>query len=190
MAARKRKHDINLLSERNVEKNFQEQLLSWAMTYGRYIIIVTQITVLTVFFARFKFDREYADLQEKVQQKQAIVASFGDLEAEVRRIQQKLGNIATITEKQHFPESILKFFQENVPKDTKFTSISFDGQGIAINVTLSSMRSFNVLLTQLQKEGWFSEIMVEDINRRSDGRIVVQIRAIVNSSKVTKHKPS
>ncbi len=160
------------------------------MTYGRYIIILTQITVLTVFFARFKFDREYADLQEKVQQKQAIISSFGDLEAEVRRIQQKLDNIGTISKKQNLSISLLQFFQEHVPRDTKFSSISYDGQSIAINVSLSSMRSFNVLLSQLQTEGWFSEILVEDINRRPDGRIVVQIRAIVNTATVTKQKAS
>lgn len=179
MPARKRKHDINLLASRSAEKSFQEQLLSWAMTYGRYIIILTQITVLSVFFARFKFDREYADLQEKVHQKQAIVSSFGDLESEVRKVQQKLDNIATITEKQHLPVSLLKFFQQHVPTDTKFTSVSFDGTTIAINVSLSSMHSFNILLAQLQNEGWFSEILVEDINRRPDGRIAIQIRAIV-----------
>ena len=73
MPAQKKQVNINLIERPDENNSLSNQFLSWAFTYGRYIIIITQIIVLSVFFLRFKFDREHADLKESVSQKEAIL---------------------------------------------------------------------------------------------------------------------
>ena len=79
MPADKRKININLIVKEDLGEALSSQILSWALTYGRYIIIITQIVVLSVFFLRFKLDRDHTDLKEAVTQKQALLESISDL---------------------------------------------------------------------------------------------------------------
>ena len=111
MSAQNKKVNINLLIKDDLSKSFYGQLLSWVLTYGRYIIIITQIIVLSVFFLRFKLDRENTDLEESVSQKRAIIESITDLEKDIRVIQGKLSNVGQITTNQDFPSKILRFLQ-------------------------------------------------------------------------------
>ena len=59
---------INLMPGR--ETSFGEKFLNWSLTFGRYIIIGTEIIVLVAFFSRFKLDRDFIDLHDQVKEKQ------------------------------------------------------------------------------------------------------------------------
>ena len=179
MPAQKKKININLLVKEEAG-SFSKQFLSWALTYGRYIIIITQITVLAVFFLRFKLDRDHTDLKETVSQKQAIVESVADLETDFRRIQAKLANIRLLTTNQNILSKVLYFLEENVPSDASFGLISLTPDEIGFNATVSSLRSFSFILKQLQKDNKFIEVTLEDIARRSDGRIEFKVKAKIN----------
>lgn len=187
MPARKKKiADINLIIKDQFGTSYYEQLLSWTLTYGRYIVIITQIIVLSVFFLRFKLDRDHTDLKEAVTQKQAIVESISDLETEIRRVQGKLGNIAQITENQEVIPNILYFLQENIPSDTILSNLSLSLEKVSFNATSKDLREFSFLLNQLQQNKKFSEVTLEDIKRRTDGRIEFKINAKVNISAFAK----
>lgn len=187
MPARKKKiADINLIIKDQFGTSYYEQLLSWTLTYGRYIVIITQIIVLSVFFLRFKLDRDQTDLKEAVTQKQAIVESISDLETEIRRVQGKLGNIAQITENQEVIPNILYFLQENIPSDTILSNLSLSLEKVSFNATSKDLREFSFLLNQLQQNKKFSEVTLEDIKRQSDGRIEFKINAKVNISAFAK----
>ena len=62
-----RKITINLLGERKVGETPVERLLLWITTYGRYIMIGTEIVVLLAFISRFSLDRKITDLREKTE---------------------------------------------------------------------------------------------------------------------------
>jgi hypothetical protein len=109
MTAYRKLKDINLVPHSRVEGHLSTQLLSFALSYGRYIIILTQIIVLSVFFMRFKLDRDHNDFKEKVSQRQAIVQSMGNIEKEIRRVQSKLDLINKVTAGQQLPSHLLKF---------------------------------------------------------------------------------
>ena len=91
MAKLHKKSGINLLIKPEEELSISSQFLNWALTYGRYIIIIIQIVVLSVFFTRFKIDRDRTDLKEAVAQKRALIESIGEMETEIKRVQKGLG---------------------------------------------------------------------------------------------------
>ena len=189
MSARIKKTNINLLINLSGSKPFSEQLLSWAITYGRYIIIITQIIVLSVFFARFKLDRDYSDLKDSLTQRQVLVESMSDVENEIRRVQKKLSNISTITQNQDYPVKILQFFQNNSPTDINFLSLNIEKGRVDFSATVETLRSFNFLLSQLQKDNLFTDIQLADIQRRKDGKIEFKIYSTINISKFVQKNP-
>lgn len=179
MAAQKKKININLVIKDEVE-SFSGQLLSWILTYGRYIIIITQIVVLSVFFLRFKLDRDHTDLKESVSQKQALVESVGDLEAEIRRVQNTLSNISQISKNQDILLKVLDYLEENTPSDTTFSKLSLSPDKISFSVTSSNLRSFNFFLLRLEQDNKLKDVNLEDIQTMPDGRIEFKINAVIN----------
>lgn len=180
MAAHNKKPNINLIIKHEREESFSGQLLSWAFTYGRYIIIITQIIVLSVFFLRFRLDRDHTDLKESVAQKQALIESVADLETEIKRVQQKLSSVRQITTNQDFLLKIIRFLQDNTPSDTIFSNLAITTEHIDFTATASSLRSFSYFLKRIQVENKFTEVTIEDIVRRNDGRIEFKIQTRVN----------
>lgn len=185
MSAHKRQVNINLVVKEDFEESFSGQVLSWALTYGRYIIIITQIIVLSVFFLRFRVDREHTDLKESVSQKQALVESVSDLETEIRRVQGKLVYIKQITNGQKSILNLLRFFQDITPTDTVFSSISVNADRVIISATAGNLKSFSFFLKKIQTEGKFTEVTLDDISRKADGRVEFRINARINLKNFT-----
>jgi hypothetical protein len=181
MPAHKKKYNINLIIKSGETLNFSEQFLSWALTYGRYIIIITQIVVLSVFFARFKLDRDHTDLKETVLQKQALIESVSDMEKEIIKTQLKLSQIKTIiTNKDQFLE-LITFLQDNVSTDTSFNTLSVSPDRIQFSATTDSLRSFGYLIKKFQQENKFTEAVLEDISRKPNGKIEFRINAKIKA---------
>lgn len=180
MSASKKTFNINLIIKESIGESFSAQLLSWALTYGRYIIIITQIIVLSVFFLRFKLDRDHTDLKETVSQKQALVESISDLETAIRNIQKRLTHISGISSNQSSILNILRFLQEKTPGSTILSNLTINPGKISFSAMAENLQSFNYFLRVIQNDKRFSEVTLENILRRNDGKIEFQITSKIN----------
>lgn len=181
MAAQKKKQiNINLVVKEGFDESYSGQVLSWALTYGRYIIIITQIVVLSVFFLRFRIDRDHTDLKESVAQKQALVESVSELETEIRRIQGKLIYIKQITKDQDSYLKALRFLQDNTPTDMIFSVLTLSPEKMSITASSGNLKSFSYFLKKIQLDKKFTEVSLEDISRKADGRIEFKISCRIN----------
>ena len=84
---------INLLGQEDLSHTPGGRMVQWAMTYGRYIMILTEIVVLGAFVSRFSLDRKLTDLKEEITQKQAIIEANSELEQNIRTLQNQLERI-------------------------------------------------------------------------------------------------
>lgn len=166
---------INLLPREDFDDSYAGQFLKWALTYGRYIIIITQIVVLGVFFARFRLDREHVDLKESITQKQALLTSVKEVEDEVRNIQERLAQIKKLNLSQYSTMAIVNFLSEVTPTDIAYNNIHvYEGRFI-IDGNGHSLRSLSALLYQLKKSNKFTEITLDDIKREPGGVVVFKV---------------
>ena len=76
--------NINLLGDSEMDHTPVGRIVNWAVTYGRYIMIGTEIVVLLAFISRFSLDRKLTDLKEEVGQKQEIIEANLPFEGEVQ----------------------------------------------------------------------------------------------------------
>lgn len=84
---------INLLQKKRATGDI---ILEWALTTGRFIIILTETIALAAFVYRFTLDRQIIDLHDKIKQKQAIVDYYKDNETQYRQLQAKLNTLASL----------------------------------------------------------------------------------------------
>src|SRR3989338_3791905 len=91
-------YDINLFARK--KKSFADKLLFFLLHYFRYIIVITQIVVIGVFFYRFRVDQKIIDLKESFRSKQQILALTVPLIDEAQATQDSAGKIQKLLDKQ------------------------------------------------------------------------------------------
>src|SRR3990167_464161 len=110
------KYKINLLGRRKEQP--LERLIYFMLHYLRYILVITQIVVIGVFFYRFKVDQEMVDLQEALDQKKEIIQVSQPLIKEAKREAFKLDQARSIITRQltliESLDYLLSLFPENL----------------------------------------------------------------------------
>ena len=171
---------INLIIKPEEQISISSQFLNWALTYGRYFIIIIQIMVLSVFFMRFKLDRDRTDLKESVSQKKALIASFTDMEQEINRVHIRLSDIRQITTNQDLYLRVINFLEKNTPAATTYSLITLSKNKLSIAAVAENLKTFNFLLKRIQNETLLTDLELSDLKRRADGRVEFRLQATVS----------
>jgi hypothetical protein len=156
---------INLLGDSEMDHTPLGRIVSWAVTYGRYIMIGTEIVVLLAFISRFSLDRKLTDLKEEITQKQDIVEANLPFENDVRLLQNKLASIKTLSSMPVNPLEILTLFQSLMPSGVYFQSLDLSKDVLSIQATAGSTYAFSQFIANLQATKSLTAIDIGDMKR-------------------------
>jgi Tfp pilus assembly protein PilN len=118
MSAHKTKDsEINLLPQKSFEASTPGRILTWILSTFRIIVIVTEIIVMLAFLSRFWFDAQNSDLDEKIQQKKAVLIASREFELEYKDIQKRLNLFTHLTEKTELNSSLIDRIKNFLPQD-------------------------------------------------------------------------
>ena len=162
--------ELNLLSGDEFENQTQGKFLRWALTWGKRIVVLTELGVILAFLSRFWLDTTVADLNEKIAQKKAIAQVSMEFEEMFRRVAARLDkawliekSISLLTvydETQALIPTTITAAQLNVSKN----KISFSGSG--------DEEALAELVKAFRESKSFADIRVERITKNSTKQIV------------------
>lgn len=178
-AIKARKIDINLLGKDAWAKTPFGKFLKWILTYGRYIIIGTEILVLLAFLSRFKLDRDLTDLADSIATKQAVILASSDLENDVRALQRRLAKIKDLEKQALLPSPLLASFDQIVPPDVVLTDFNLSGPKLSLSGTTFSLNSFSSFLVSLTNSGRFKEVALEKLSEEEMGGLKFTLSVLV-----------
>lgn len=128
-----RQNQINLLPKSEFELSYWGRFLKWALSTGRYIIILTEIVVIGAFLSRFKFDQELADLTDAVRTKQEILRRTANTELHFRTVQKRMNAAASLIASQNKPSLVFDDIATILPEGMKLSSITvIPGQVVVV----------------------------------------------------------
>jgi len=156
---------INLLGDSDMEHTPLGRIVAWAVTYGRYIMIGTEIVVLLAFISRFSLDRKLTDLKEEVTQKQEIIEANLSFENDIRLLQNKLAAVKTLEAISINPLDMLTLFQSILPSGVFLESFELAEDQITVNATAGSTYAFSQFISNLQATKILTAIEISDIKR-------------------------
>jgi len=159
---------INLLPKKGFANSALGSTLEFFSTYGRYIIVGTQLIVLIAFFSRFRLDRELTDLQDAVDQKEAIITDLQSFESEVKLLQQRLSNIRDLKQGHDYVRDTLSVVKRTLPPGTVITDLSIQSSGISVDGSSADQQSFATLIATLRSSEELDNISFSGITRSSD----------------------
>lgn len=156
---------INLIGEEQMEHTPVGRIVSWAVTYGRYIMIGTEVVVLLAFISRFSLDRKLSDLNDEINQKQAIIEANQDFEAQFRTLQNQVQNIQKLESAPAHLTDALNSIQNVLPADAHLSTLSIDTTKLSANAVAGTSLGFSALISNLQSSTAFSSVDIGDIHR-------------------------
>lgn len=168
---------INLLGNQDLEHTPWGRLVSWATTYGRYIMISTEIVVLLAFISRFSLDRKNTDLTEELTQKQAIIQANLEFEQDIKSLQSSLSTVKKlITDQPKFVE-LVRVTESLLPPDVYLTSLDLTQTKITIAATAGTNQGFAQFMSNLQATKLIQNVVFSDIRRKPSTGIEFQLTA-------------
>jgi Tfp pilus assembly protein PilN len=156
---------VNLIGEEEMEHTPTGRIVMWAVTYGRYIMIGTEIIVLLAFISRFSLDRKLTDLNDEVSQKQAIIDANSDFETEFRTLQDKLTKVQTLLTSPSTTSNALVAIQTMLPTDVHLEELTITTGSVVGNVVANTTAGFSQMVANLQAASIFSQVEIGDVKR-------------------------
>lgn len=153
---------LNLYPEDPFYETAFGRILRWAVSVGRHIVIFTELVVIGSFFSRFVLDRQLTDLNASIVQKQAIVESYGTLEADFRAVQRRTADISQIIGAQGRWQA-LDILSRVTPPDVVYRQITLSGDRFTLIGKARSNQSLALLIQGLQSQSDFGPLSISEI---------------------------
>lgn len=168
---------VNLLGSDDLDHSPQGRIVQWALTYGRYIMIGTEIVVLLAFISRFSLDRKLTDLKEEISQKQAILEANLAFEEDIRNLQSKIAQIQTLLKDQNKPIDLFTRIRTFIPPDVYLESLEIQQEEIRGKAIAATTQGFSQLLTNLGSSKEIGNVDIGEITKSPLTGITFEFRA-------------
>jgi len=157
---------INLISQEDLSHTPQGRIVAWALTYGRYIMVGTEIVVLLAFLSRFSLDRKLTDLKDEISQKQTIIEANAPLEYQVRLVQDTSVKIKSLLTGQSKPLDLLEQLSTLIPADVYLKSLTVSSDSLEGEAIAGTTEGFHTFLNNLGNSQQFSQVNLGDVSRQ------------------------
>jgi transcriptional regulator of heat shock response len=123
-------HKINLLPKKAA--TWDEKIIYFGLHYLRYIIVLTQIVVLTVFFYRFKVDQDIVELRESVTEKRQIISVAKELLNQASFVSEKSKYVRGLLDEQKSTDQLIDRAFAYIPKQVVITSVVINTKKVTL----------------------------------------------------------
>lgn len=167
---------INLLKKQG--DTLFDTILRFAVTGGRFIVLLTETIALAAFLYRFTIDRQIIDTRDEIKANQAIVEQYQPLESDYRNLQDRIQQASTLSKEAPKVPNLLSQIITKGNGTITFTSILLSTELIRIEADAGSVESLTTFVTALRNDPMIEEVSIDKIeNRTSSALISVAISA-------------
>lgn len=180
------KKEINLLPRDDFERKAIGKFLIWALTVGRWIVVVVELVVILAFLSRFKLDRDIADLYESIRAKQSVIQNNAGFEKDFRQFQSRLVAADTLTKKQLQVVPIVQAVASSLPTEVALTNLAFEEDKVSLTGVSLSENGIKSLVNNLRVSPVLSDISITNIAKQPEmqGAITFKVSAKIKKEEV------
>ncbi len=157
------KKSINLLPRDEFESSAMGVVLEWALAFGKWAVILTQLIVMGTFLWRFSLDRQLTDLKKSINKNVAIIKSYEQIEKDFILTQKRVSLATKILDQQNKESEILTQLTQITPADVWLDKLNITESTVNLSAYAGSLNGFGQFLTAAQKVPLFKSITVNKI---------------------------
>lgn len=159
---------INLLQQHKKPTKLADKFIFFALHYLRYIIILTQIVVIGVFFYRFSIDQQVIDLKESVSQKQEIMRISQPLIKEAQAVEAKTTIIKKLLSQQEKFSTVFNYIVSIIPQSATLNKLSITETNIDLAGTATDVVIIQTMYQRFKKDKLFKKIDLNEIVKTNE----------------------
>ncbi len=160
-------YKINLLTRKG--ESAYDRILYFSLHYLRYILVITQLMVIAVFFIKFSVDQQIVDLKESIDQKTEIISVSQPLLSEAKSAHNKIDFVKGVIDKQTNFTSAFDYLTSVFPDKFFLTNLSYEQGSIlmqGVSLDASVVQSF---LARLKEDKKFKVIELTSLRKSEKG---------------------
>ena len=161
------RYKINLINKK--EAPLSERLIYFSLNYLRYIIVFTQLVVISVFFYRFQVDQRIIDLREAVDQKKEIVQVVYPLLSQMSFVEKQITQVNMIIDNQKKFKQMIESAISPFPASLSLTKLEIEKNQIKMSGWASDIRYLQAYYYLLIEENKFEKVILENIKKLDSG---------------------
>ena len=155
---------VNLLPKTSFEFSSLGKFLSWAMTSGRVLVVLTEFVVLLSFGSRFYFDKKINDLSEVIDQKIAQIDSFQEIETSTRTLLAKQKPVLDYLDKNIKFQEKYDTLSKTVPRGVTMEKVYIDQNSLRLTGKAETEYSFAKFLANIKRVDNLAYLNIRDTN--------------------------
>lgn len=175
---------INLLPKNSFEFSGLGKLLKWALTTGRALVVLTEFVVILAFGSRFYYDKKLNDLIEVIDQKQAVVESYAEIENRMRDILARQKTVTNFSTANLAINDRFGQIRRITPPDVTYSEISIDEKGFNLVGTAGSEGGLANLLVGVNNVPNLSGVSIGGVEY-DQRKGIINFKILVTTSKKT-----
>lgn len=161
---------INLVkSDKNQTLN---QVINWALGAGRVLIIVVELIAISAFLYRFILDSQIRDINDKIQQEQAIVSQQKKNEDLYTNLQARLALASAFSGEAAKNIKIFKDIINFAPVGLTFTNLTFVQDSIRIEVSVNSVYPLSSFVNSLKTYPKIDTVSIDKIENKTENAVI------------------
>ncbi|MBU2577806.1 PilN domain-containing protein [Patescibacteria group bacterium] len=160
---------INLLPRDDFEYSPAGKLVGWAVSVGRWIVVLTEFVVICAFLSRFYFDTQLANLFDEIKQKKAIVASAANFEDNFRQIQERTNTVKNLLAQEKNPSSIITEVSNLLPIEVTLNKISIADDELKITGYSFTESGLKYFMAGLVDHPNIKQVSLDEVSSRKEG---------------------
>jgi hypothetical protein len=149
------------------KSTLSDDLIRWALGFGRFLIIIVEIIAFSAFIYRFVLDRELVDLNDKIKGEQAIVASLKDRENEYRNLQERIAKIKNVSSTGNTKVELINDIIASTPEQIEYGNILAEDDKLLLTINVSSVPELTRYINFLQEYEQIESAIITGIDNSS-----------------------
>lgn len=153
-----------MLPKDSFESSAVGRILAWALVFGKWSVIITQLIVVGAFLLRFGLDRKLTDLRRSMDVEVSVIESYSKLEREFRLAQSRLIIATDAISTQKSATDLLAHLATITPVDVWYERMTISDDSVTIAAYSSSIAGFSSFIQSLKADISFSSVTIGSIS--------------------------
>ena len=169
---------LNLLPKDDLDMSWWGRFLKWALSTGRYIIIITEMMVIMAFLSRFKLDQDLSDLADRIEGKKNVLTALSESETSFREVQGRLETAKTMLGRGIPVDNVLKDVEKDLPNQVRFNLMSVDVGSLTLAAETASESGLGEFIKNVNINPRWKSVEIADVSGDRLGGIKFNVRLV------------
>jgi Tfp pilus assembly protein PilN len=181
----KKRTQVNLLPKDPFERSVLGIVLSWALSFAKWAVIVTQLIVIGVFLFRFGYDRQLTDLKKEIALQTGVIRSYTEIERDYTLLSKRVAHIKSVEQDYERMQRAVDELESNTPLDMWYENMTVTPKTVAIVANAGSLTGFSQFVRSISSISGFESVAINSLQdgAKSGARLQFDMGITLGDSK-------